>query len=97
VLCEYGDSIILDPYDVFRMMKNLETSFEGLMKEYVELSVYDGLILPHLKMDGKMGKCSFLNEEGRCSIHEFRPGFCRLFPLGRIYEDGTFHYFSSEE
>lgn len=37
--------------------------------------------------------CSFLNSEGRCSIHEFRPGICRLFPLGRFYENGTFSYF----
>ena len=26
-------------------------------------------------------------------IHAFRPGFCRLYPLGRIYEDGSFSYF----
>ncbi len=37
--------------------------------------------------------CSFLNGEGRCEIHGFRPGFCRLFPLGRIYEGGIFRYF----
>ena len=32
----------------------------------------------------------FLNEQGRCSIHDSRPGFCRLFPLGRFYENGGF-------
>ena len=37
--------------------------------------------------------CSFLSEDGRCRIHGFRPGFCRLFPLGRIYENGSFSYF----
>lgn len=30
--------------------------------------------------------CGFLSAEGRCSIHDFRPGLCRLFPLGRNYE-----------
>ena len=25
--------------------------------------------------------------------HSFRPGFCRLFPLGRYYENGGFSYF----
>lgn len=25
--------------------------------------------------------------------HDFRPGFCRLFPLGRFYENGGFKYF----
>ena len=29
----------------------------------------------------------FLDENGRCSIYAFRPGFCRLFPLGRYYVD----------
>ena len=28
-----------------------------------------------------------------CSIHAFRPGICRLFPLGRFYENGSFKYF----
>ena len=37
--------------------------------------------------------CVFLNEEGRCSIHPLRPGICRIFPLGRLYEDGDFRYF----
>ncbi|MBQ3513209.1 MAG: YkgJ family cysteine cluster protein [Lachnospiraceae bacterium] len=44
-------------------------------------------------MAGNEEACSFLNEEGRCSIHEFRPGMCRLFPLGRFYENDTFQYF----
>ncbi|MFR5701145.1 MAG: YkgJ family cysteine cluster protein [Eubacterium ramulus] len=35
----------------------------------------------------------FLNEEGRCSIHGFRPGICRLFPLGRNYEGEKLSYF----
>ena len=39
------------------------------------------------------GACTFLNAEGRCGIHAARPGFCRLFPLGRYYEDGGFKYF----
>ena len=34
----------------------------------------------------------FLNGEGRCSIHVIRPGFCRLFPLGRYYSEDGFKY-----
>ena len=44
-------------------------------------------------MSGDNKNCRFLNEEGRCSIHDARPGICRLFPLGRIYEDRGFKYF----
>ena len=35
----------------------------------------------------------FLDGEGRCGIHAYRPGICRLFPLGRFYENGDFRYF----
>ena len=87
-----GKSIILDPYDIYSLEKGLSVTFEGLMEDKIELNVVDGIIQPNLKMQGK-DCCGFLNESGRCSIHEFRPGFCRMFPLGRIYEDGNFRYF----
>ncbi len=87
-----ADTIKLDPWDVCTLTNGLNKSFEKLMGEgLVELNVVDGLVLPNLKLDKDKG-CSFLNEEGRCSIHSIRPGFCRLFPLGRYYHDDTFSY-----
>ncbi|MBO5460909.1 MAG: YkgJ family cysteine cluster protein [Ruminococcus sp.] len=88
-----GQSIILDPYDIYQLTKGLNCTFNELLQDKIELSVVDGLILPNLALKGESEVCGFLNEEGRCSIHAIRPGFCRLFPLGRIYEDNTFHYF----
>ncbi|MDY3918644.1 MAG: YkgJ family cysteine cluster protein [Candidatus Limivivens sp.] len=88
-----GESIILDPLDVFRLTAGLGITFDELMASRVELNVVDGIILPNLKMAGAEEKCSFLNEEGRCSIHPYRPGICRLFPLGRYYENHSFRYF----
>lgn len=88
-----GNSIVLDPYDVYRLTIGLNCRFEDLLMDKVDLNVVDGIILPNLKMSGKDEKCAFLNEKGRCSIHEFRPGMCRIFPLGRIYQDGAFQYF----
>ena len=88
-----GSSIVLDPYDCFELCKNLKESFEKLLSYAIELQVVDGIILPNLKMTGNEETCTFLNEQGRCSIHSFRPGFCRMFPLGRIYEEGGFQYF----
>lgn len=88
-----GKSIILDPLDVFRLEAGLNQSFEALLAEDVELSVVDGLILPNLKMTGAQEACPFLDDGGRCGIHQFRPGICRLFPLGRYYSDGGFRYF----
>lgn len=88
-----GESIVLDPYDVYRLTKGLNLSFEALLDDKIELDVYDGMILPHLKMTGEHEACAFLNKEGRCSVHSIRPGICRLFPLGRFYENGGFKYF----
>ena len=36
--------------------------------------------------------CPYLGEDGRCTIHAFRPGICRLYPLGRSWENGDFRY-----
>lgn len=87
------DTIILDPYDIFQLESVLAVGFEVLMEERVALSVVDGIILPHLRIrEGGRG-CTFLSEDGRCGIHNSRPGFCRMFPMGRIYEENDFKYF----
>lgn len=91
---DMGESIWLDPYDVFQLTKHLGKSMEELLVKEVEFHVEEGLILPNIKMIGEGEPvCGFLNEEGRCSIHAFRPGFCRLFPLGRNYEGNKLTYF----
>ena len=88
-----GESIILDPCDVWHLETHLHCTFAELMQEKIELHVEDGLILPHLKMQGDAEKCGFLDTDGRCGIHSVRPGLCRLFPLGRSYEDQKLQYF----
>ena len=88
-----GDSVKLDPLDIYRLCKHLNCGFEELMQDRIELNVVDGVILPNLKMAEPKERCSFLNKEGRCSIHAARPGICRLFPLGRFYEEDGFKYF----
>ena len=111
---DMGNSILLDPYDAFRLTKGLNLTFEQLLAGPVELHVEDGLILPNLKMkelsasgtpaaDSGSGTtpaspaaataCTFLNEEVRCSIHAYRPGLCRIFPLGRNYDGDKLNYF----
>ncbi len=87
-----GNSVVLDPYDVWRLEQGLGIPFAQMIGQQVQLSVVDGLILPSLNMETESGACPFLNEAGRCSIHAFRPGICRLFPLGRYYHDGGFSY-----
>lgn len=89
-----GDTVILDAYDVYRLEKGLGRDFSGLLSLGLELGIADGVILPHLGMRGEKEACAFLDENGRCSIHALRPGICRLFPLGRVYDsEGGFSYF----
>ncbi|MCR4901807.1 MAG: YkgJ family cysteine cluster protein [Butyrivibrio sp.] len=107
--CGMGDSVTLDPYDIYRLEKGLKKSFEELLYKNIELRVVDGIILPCLLMNSEITithnsnkalgsvtekeACTFLDENGRCSIHQYRPQICRLFPLGRIYENGSHKYF----
>ena len=89
-----GNSVLLDPYDVYRLQQGLGKNLSRLLaEEKVELSVTDGVILPNMRMAGEEERCACLDGDGRCSIHAYRPGVCRLFPLGRIYENGDFKYF----
>lgn len=88
-----GNSITLDPLDVDRLSKGLHLSVEELLETKLELNTVDGNILPNLKMSGKEESCIFLSDEGRCTIHPIRPGICRLFPLGRYYQNDSFQYF----
>ena len=88
-----GQSIVLDPLDIYRLTTGLHLTFEQLLSDTIELNVIDGVILPNLKMNEKTNACTFLNEEGRCKVHAMRPGICRLFPLGRYYENHDFKYF----
>lgn len=88
-----GSSIVLDPWDVCQLTWNRKVTFDELLAEAVELQVVDGVILPNLRMTAQGDACPFLSKEGRCEIHGFRPGVCRLFPLGRYYQGEQFQYF----
>lgn len=85
---EMGESVILTPFDICELTRNLGKSFDELMEDKIELYMTDGMVMPNLKMTARRmpEACGFLSAEGRCSIHDFRPGLCRLFPLGRNYE-----------
>ena len=54
-----GHSIVLDPYDVYLLCKNLKQSFEKLLSYAVELQVAEGIILPNLKMTEQKKHAAF--------------------------------------
>lgn len=88
-----GNSVVLDPWDIWMISRGTGKEFDGLLSESIELHLTDGMILPSLKMGGEEERCMFLNDNQRCGIHPYRPGICRLFPLGRFYEEKGFRYF----
>ncbi len=98
-----GDSIILDPYDMYLLSKGTGKTFADMIEHEIEIRLVDGLILPNLmqhhnvpssdqKDDTENDQCSFLSAAGRCTIHPYRPGMCRLYPMGRYYTEDGFCY-----
>ena len=75
------------------MVNYLGVEFDELLGEKIELRKSNKILLPYLKMQPKNKYCSFLDREGRCTIHSKRPNICRLFPLGRVYKGDDFKYF----
>lgn len=88
-----GETITLDPYDIYNLSKALKKSFVDMMEKEIEIRDIDGVILPNILISEETGACSMLDSNGRCTIHKSRPGYCRLYPLGRLYNDeGDFNY-----
>ena len=89
-----ADTIILDPQDMYLLSKGTGKVFTDMIEREIEIRLVDGLILPNLmeEHEGEEEHCLFLTNRGRCSIHAFRPGLCRLYPMGRYYTEGGFRY-----
>ena len=77
-----ADTIILDPQDMYLLSKGTGKVFTDMIEREIEIRL----------VDGEEEHCLFLTDRGRCSIHAFRPGLCRLYPMGRYYTEGGFRY-----
>lgn len=92
--CRFADdTITLDPYDIYLLQQGTGLNFEMLYaKQLIALSPVLGLLIPHLNFSKSTNSCPFLLDSGRCSIHAYRPGLCRLFPLARLIEKDRVQY-----
>jgi Fe-S-cluster containining protein len=81
--CRKGPHIILNPYEIDLMCKASALSYEDLL-DIVETDRVNGIPLVMLPRDPM---CHFWTDSG-CSIYGARPLACRLFPLGRVFEQG---------
>lgn len=44
-------SIVLDPYDVYRLTQKTGKSFNELISDKIEINIVDGIMLPNMRMD----------------------------------------------
>ena len=84
--CCYDLTLVLTPYDIFRLKKHLGMSSDEFLKKYTTTHVgpESGLPVVQLKMEGNYQKCPFLDQEKGCQVYEDRPGACRTYPLARM-------------
>jgi len=81
--CRRAD-IILTPFDVLKLKKELGIPSDEFLAKYTRLYVDEKSGQPYavLKMTEEDGKCPFVTEEG-CSVYESRPLNCRYYPVGK--------------
>jgi Fe-S-cluster containining protein len=81
--CTNGPHIILNPYEIALICRASGMSYEDLL-DIVETDRVNGFPLVMLPRESA---CHFWTEAG-CRIYDARPLACRLFPLGRVFENG---------
>jgi Fe-S-cluster containining protein len=81
--CKATAPIVLNPYEIARICKATGRSYEDLL-DVLDTDRAKGFPLVMLPRDPA---CHFWTETG-CTIYGARPLACRLFPLGRVFEDG---------
>lgn len=84
--CTKSAPIILNPYEIAMMCKESRISYEDLL-DIVETDRARGFPLVMLPRDPS---CHFWTGRG-CRIYGARPLACRLFPLGRVFDNGRSH------
>ncbi|WP_147818973.1 YkgJ family cysteine cluster protein [Salidesulfovibrio onnuriiensis] len=81
-----GDlNLVMTPYDVLRLRRNLDMASRDFVHMHCETSVMPDTRFPVLRLrmtDNEKRSCPFVRPEG-CSVYPDRPGACRTYPLGR--------------
>jgi Fe-S-cluster containining protein len=77
--CCYDKRIRLTPYEILRLARNLKIT----TKEFISQFTAEGGTI--LRFRSEDGGCSLLGEEG-CTVHGDRPGACRIYPLGGLFQ-----------
>lgn len=76
-----GTSVVLDPFDAYRMTAGTGKTFEALLAGPLELNVVDGIILPNLKMAGRRRPVPFLTRMDAAGFMRTAQGSAGCFRL----------------
>jgi uncharacterized protein len=76
--------LILTPYDVMRLRRELGMTSSEFLDQYTVMSWRSAHGFPEvmLKMGEGEKRCPFVTEQG-CTVYGARPAACRIYPLGR--------------
>jgi Fe-S-cluster containining protein len=84
--CKATAPIVLNPYEIARICKAAGLSYEELL-DVLDTDRAKGFPLVMLPRDPA---CHFWTATG-CRVYEARPLACRLFPLGRVFDNCRSH------
>ena len=77
--------LVLTPYDVLRLCKELQMKSAAFIERYVVLELDEKGVFPVLYLgmvDDGRASCPFISKNG-CRVYNGRPGACRAYPVGR--------------
>ncbi len=82
--CYYEIPITL--LDIERIADNLNDSYEEVFNYVIQDSVSESSEIYKINKK-KDGSCIFLNNDGKCGIHEFRPRTCEFYRCDHLEKD----------
>ena len=82
--CINREDILLSPFDLFRMSKKLSMTPNEFVAQYGEAYIGDSsqMVIVRLRLRGSIKRCPLLKGR-KCSVHDAKPVFCAMYPIGR--------------
>ncbi|MGC9017723.1 MAG: YkgJ family cysteine cluster protein [Caldimicrobium sp.] len=87
--CCYDVKLVLSPYDLLRLKRNLKISTSEFIERYGEFYIGEVTQLPviSINMNPYDYSCPFLSEPEGCKVYADRPSACRIYPLARYFAE----------
>lgn len=94
------DMILLTPFDLYNLSKGTGKNINDIVNDYTNVYIGKNSNFPVVQLNSvfnlqksieygmKYKVCPFL-KDNKCSVHDFKPSICRLYPLGRTITIST--------